>query len=113
MSELFQIIQKVKKVTLKISILVILISCTKRRELTYAGIDDMFIGTESINLYKNGEFNIELEVGFHKGKYHITSDTIHLLYEGSKMHMPLKFVMTPDKFESVDFKRHIVIKRYK
>ena len=87
-----------------------IISCQKNREIKYSGFDDLVVGSETINLYKNGEFSLEMGLGFQEGTYKIKGDTVLLSYNKT-VDLPKKFLLQDDKFESIDFNRTVTIKR--
>ncbi|MDW7695939.1 hypothetical protein R9C00_25705 [Flammeovirgaceae bacterium SG7u.111] len=76
-----------------------ILSCQNKKEIKYAGFDDLAIGSETINLYQNGDFSIEIGLGYHKGTYSIDKDTILLIYN-NESGLPKKFLLNEDKFES-------------
>lgn len=88
----------------------LLIACGNNESIEYAGFDDLVIGSESINLYKDGTFEIEVGLGYHKGTYNIIEDTVFLKYDG-KVKLPSKFLLTDKQFKSVDSNREITITR--
>ena len=96
---------------LSICMLLGLTAC-ETRQIKYSGFDDLVLGSETIYLYENGEFEIELGLGFHDGTYILKNDTILLRYD-KPTGLPQKFLLLEDKFEAVDSRQSISIKRRK
>ena len=86
------------------------LSCKNDRKIKYAGFDDKVVGSETINLYDNGEFSIELGLGYQKGTYEVLSDTIFLNYL-KETDFPKKFLLKENEIVSLDSKSKISIKR--
>lgn len=92
-----------------VSILLV-VSCQEHRKIKYSGFNDLVVGSETLNLYENGEFDIEIGLGHNIGNYNIENDTIYLIYNET-VNLPQKFILREDKFESINFKREITIRR--
>ena len=94
------------------SILIIsaIVSCRDKRVVKHSGFDDMVVGSHTINLFDNGEFEYEMGLGYESGMYTITSDTVTLLYD-DKSNLPNKFLITKDHFTAIRDTRNIKISR--
>jgi hypothetical protein len=88
----------------------LLIACGNNESIEYTGFDDLVIGSETINLFKDGKFEIEIGLEYHKGTYNIKGDTVFLKYD-KVVKLPNKFLLTDSVFKSIDFERVITINR--
>ena len=74
----------IKKMNLKISIISILVllllSYCNSKNIKYSGFNDLVVGVQSVILYENNNFYLELGIGGVKGIYKISNDTIFLEY---------------------------------
>ena len=77
-------------------LLLALVSACDTRTTRYAAFDDLVVGSYTVNLYTNGECEVEMGFGYHSGRYTMQGDTICLTYqEGQLPAMPTRFVLTP------------------
>ena len=79
-------------------------------KLKYSAFEDLMVGSKTINLFDNGEFSIELGLGYKNGTYKIENDTIFLTYSDST-DFPKRFLLKNDKIVSLDTKKETSIKR--
>lgn len=76
-------------------------SCAEKPKLKHQGFDVLVLGSETIYLYENETFEIELGLGYHKGKYFMKDDSIFLNYDES-VDLPKIFILKDSIFKSVD-----------
>jgi len=98
-----------KKLILFILVL-ILTACEKNKTIKYSGFNDLVVGSETINLYKDNSFSIELGLGYRTGQYTIDHDTVYLKYT-EPSNWPKIFLLKAEKFESVHYHQNIIIRR--
>lgn len=71
-------------------------ACTSRTP-RYAAFEDLVVGSYTMNLYTNGECEVEMGLGYHEGRYTQQGDTLRLTYqEGPLLGMPTRLLLTPD-----------------
>ncbi|MEM6265478.1 MAG: hypothetical protein AAGI38_23450 [Bacteroidota bacterium] len=90
---------------------IIFLTCRDNRQIKYAGFDDLIVGSETINLYTNGEFDLEIGLGFHEGTYVLQQDSVFLAYRDTTVNLPHKFLLKDDRFESIGYDQDICIRR--
>lgn len=80
-----------------LGLLLLLSSACQRETPRYAAFEDLVIGSYTVNLYPNGEFEVEMGLGYHEGRYTQHGDTLCLTYqEGPLPGMPTRLLITPD-----------------
>ena len=73
-----------------------LVSACHTRTIRYAAFDDLVVGSYTVNLYTNGECEVEMGFGYHSGRYILKVDTVSITYqEGHLQEMPTQFVLIP------------------
>jgi hypothetical protein len=78
-------------------LLLTLASGCKTRTLRYAASEDLTVGSYTVKLYTNGECEVEMGIGYHKGHYIVNGDTVRLVYrDGSPEGMPTRLLLTPN-----------------
>ena len=87
-----------------------LLSCRDHRQIRYSGFNDLVVGSHTVNLYENGEFNIELGLGYNSGTYQVKNDTAFLTYTNSEM-QPFKILIKQDELIVLDNSKSTVISR--
>jgi hypothetical protein len=81
---------------LGLSALLLLNGC-ESRTLRYHAFEDLFVGSYTVNLFTNGECEVEMGLGFHNARYTIRGDTLRITYlEDSLRGFPTRFLITPD-----------------
>ena len=66
------------------------------RTLRYSAFEDLVVGSYTVRLFTNGECELEMGLGYHKGRYTLQGDTIHLTYqEGPLQGMPTRLLLIP------------------
>jgi hypothetical protein len=76
--------------------LLLIASACKSRTLRYAAFEDLIVGSYTVNLYTNGECEVEMGLGYHEGRYTIQGDTLRLTYQdGLLQSMPTRLLLTP------------------
>jgi len=79
-----------------LSTFLLLTSACNSRARQYAAFGDLTFGSYTVNFYTNGEFEIEMGMGYHEGHYALRGDTIRLAYqEGPLQGMPTRLLLTP------------------
>lgn len=96
--------------TFILSCILVLIACQDNRKIKYAGFNDLAIGSQSIYLYENGEFSIELGLGYSNGTYNLNNDTIYLSYS-EKTDLPSVFLLKTNEFTALNYEPQINIHR--
>jgi len=82
------------------------ISCDKRK-IILSGFNDLVIGSQSLILYDDNSFYLELGAGGMEGKYLIQQDTIRLKYfDEPKTNWPETILIKPDYFVGLDSKNN-------
>jgi hypothetical protein len=77
-------------------LLIALVSACHTQTIRYAAFDDLVVGSYTVNLYTNGECEVEMGLGYHSGHYTLKGDTVSLTYQGGQLQgMPTQFVLTP------------------
>jgi hypothetical protein len=75
----------------------LLASACNSRARRYAAFEDLVVGAYTVNLYTNGECEVEMGLGYHEGHYALQGDTISLTYqEGPLRGMPTRLLLTPE-----------------
>jgi hypothetical protein len=83
-------------------LLIFVISCTQS-EVKYKGLNDLVVGIQTITLYENGEFYLEMGLGGAEGTYNMSGDTIVLDYNDKPSdNWPENFLMRDNYFESIN-----------
>ena len=82
-----------------------LTSCN-RKEVLYSGFNDLVVGIQSIHLYTDQEFRLELGAGGARGTYSIANDTVYLDYLHKPERWPDKVIMTKEYFETIADELH-------
>lgn len=75
-----------------IFIILILVSCQEKPQIKYSGFDDLVVGSNTVNLYENGEFNIEIGLEYNSGTYEIRNDTAFLAFYNPNFE-PIKIIL--------------------
>ncbi len=80
-----------------LSTFLLLASACNSRIRRYAAFEDLAVGSYTVNLYTNGECEVEMGLGYHEGRYTQQGDTLRLTYqEGALQGMPTRLLLTPD-----------------
>ncbi|MBC6697722.1 hypothetical protein [Hymenobacter sp. BT190] len=70
---------------------------SKTRTLRYYAFEDLVVGSYTVNLFTNGECEVEMGAGYHDGRYTIQGDTLRITYqEGPVQGLPSRFLITPN-----------------
>ena len=74
----------------------LLLSGCESRTLRYSAFEDLVVGSYTVRLFTNGECEVEMGLGYHKGRYTLQGDTIRLTYlDGPLQAMPTRLLLTP------------------
>jgi len=72
-----------------------LVSACETRTIRLAAFEDLMAGSYTVNLYTNGECEVEMGLGYHTGRYALRGDTIQITYqEGPLLGMPTQLLLT-------------------
>ena len=75
----------------------LLLNGCESRKLRYSAFEDLVVGSYTVNLFTNGECEVELGAGYHDGRYTIQGDTLRITYqEDSLGGFPTRFLITPN-----------------
>lgn len=82
--------------SLGLGLFLLLASACHSRSRQYAAFEDLGVGSYTVNLYTNGECEVEMGLGYHQGRYTQQDDTLHLTYQqGSLQGLPTRLLLTP------------------
>ncbi|RZK44461.1 MAG: hypothetical protein EOO61_03735 [Hymenobacter sp.] len=62
--------------SLGLGMLLLLASACHSRTRRYAAFEDAGVGSYTVNLYTNGEYAVEMGLGYHEGRYTQQGDTL-------------------------------------
>ncbi len=87
--------------------------CSDDREIIYSGFNDLVVGSQSLILYNDKTFYLELSLGGTEGNYNIKKDTIILSYnEKPSNSWPDRILIEKDYFSSLEG-AYLKIERHK
>lgn len=86
------------------------VSCNETRQVKYSGFNDLVVGSHTISFFENGEFELELGLGYNTGKYQLSNDTAYLTYSKQNK-QPKRVVITDHELVVLDDKESIAIRR--
>ena len=82
--------------SLGLGLLLLLAGACNSRPRQYAAFEDLGVGSYTVNLYTNGECEVEMGLGYHEGHYTQQGDTFRLAYqEGPLQGLPTRLLLTP------------------
>ena len=71
-------------------------SACETRTLWHAAFEDLVVGSYSVQLYTNGECEVEMGLGYHAGHYTVRGDTIRITYQKDRLlGVPTQLLLTP------------------
>jgi hypothetical protein len=73
----------------------LLLNGCESRTLRYYAFEDLVIGSYTVNLFTNGECEVEMGAGYHDGRYTIQGDTLRIAYQEDSLRLPTRFLITP------------------
>lgn len=98
------------KLIISVSFILFVLGCSDNRPIKYSGFDDLTMGSETLYLYENGDFSIEIGLGYHDGTYIIRQDSIFLTYKKPST-LPSQFILEKEQFRAINHSRKITIPR--
>jgi hypothetical protein len=102
--------------SLGLGLFLLLASACHSRTRRYAAFEDLDVGSYTVNLYTNGECEVEMGLGYHEGRYTQQGDTLRLTYQqGPLQGLPTRLLLTPRylvTLPSLEYPRSTRIRRH-
>ena len=74
----------------------LLLNSCESRTLRYSAFEDLVVGSYTVNLFTNGECEVEMGLGYRDGRYTIQGDTLRITYQADSLKgFPTRFLITP------------------